>query len=383
MKIAICSLTYPLPNGVTSSINESVDGLISAGHQVRIIAPDYGKGKARPEHYPVASSVFGRALVRFFGKKERMFGLRSAAEIKEIVEEFEPDVYWLHTVSWAQNAFEKIMLESSARKVLTYHTMLDVYGKLYVGKIGEQAMIARSKEVANSVDEVITPSEFMKSKLKSWGVKTHISVVATGITEPKIKLSHSELAKKFHVSPESKIMLYVGRVVKEKNISALLAMTKKVIKKEPKAILVLIGPGDISETLEEAKQLGIGGHVVCPGQLPLVDAKSCYTGADVFVFASQSETQGLVIGEAMISNTPVVALRSPIQAEVYPENVARVADTTTEFVEMVLEVLHDEILQKKLAKSARQYVLNNFSKEIMLKKQLEALSAKVGATSNG
>lgn len=382
MKILVCSLTYPLPNGVTSSINESVDGLVAAGHQVRIVAPDYGKGKFRPEHYPVASSVFGRALVRFFGKKERMFGLRAAAEIKEIVDEFEPDVYWLHTVSWAQNAFEKIMLESSARKVLTYHTMLDVYGKLYVGKLGEQAMIARSKEVASSVDDVITPSEFMKSKLVSWGVKTHISVVATGITEPKTKLSHAELTKKFHLKPEAKIMLYVGRVVKEKNISTLVAMTKKVVKKEPNAVLVLIGPGDIPETLEEAKQHGIGEHVICPGQLPLADAKSCYAGADVFVFASQSETQGLVIGEAMISDTPVVALRSPIQAEVYPENVARVADTTTEFAEMVIEVLHDESLKKKLAQSARQYVLNNFSKEIMLKKQLEALSAKVAVTTS-
>lgn len=377
MKVVVCSLTYPLPNGVTSSINESVDGLIASGHQVRIIAPDYGKGKARPEHFPVSSSVFGRALVRFFGKKERMFGLGAAAEIKAIVDEFEPDVFWLHTVSWAQNAFEKIMLESQSRKVLTYHTMLDMYGRLYLGKLGEQAMILRSKEVANSVDAVITPSEYMKSKLVGWGVKTPISVVATGITEPKTKLSHSELTKKFRLPSNAKVMLYVGRVVKEKNISALISMTKKVVRKEPSAVLVLIGPGDIAETLAEADRLGIGGHVVCPGQLPLEDAKACYAGADVFVFASQSETQGLVIGEAMISNTPVVALRSPIQAEVYPEDVARVADSTNELASMVVEVLNDEPLRKDLTKRAKDYVTSNFSKEVMLQKQLDALTVPV------
>src|SRR5688572_14062493 len=129
MKIAVCSLTYPLPNGVSSSVNESVDGLVGAGHEVVIVSPDYDLGQARPEHRSVSSSVFGKALVRFFGKKERMFALKATGEIEEIMEEFVPDVYWLHTVTWNENSFEKVMMQSSAKKVLTYHTMLDVYGR--------------------------------------------------------------------------------------------------------------------------------------------------------------------------------------------------------------------------------------------------------------
>lgn len=370
MRIAVCSLTYPLPNGVTSSVNESVDGFVAAGHEIVIIAPEYGQGPVRKEHRPVSSSSFGKALVRFFGKKERMFSLRAGHEIKEIFDDFQPEAFWLHTVTWAPNAFEKAMLESDGRKVLTYHTMLDMYGRMYVGVIGEQAMILRSKEIANNVDEVITPSQFMAGKLKDWGVTQPISVIPTGIHKPKHWQTAEQLRAKFKLPTDAQIMLYVGRVVKEKNIEALLALTKRVVAKKPNAYLVLIGPGDIEQTMEEANNLGIGRNVICSGQMPLEEAKACYHGADVFVFASQSETQGLVVGEAMIAHTPVAALRSPIQAEVYPESVARVADTIPELARHTIELLDNPEIAKKLANTAFEFVSKEFTKEKMLEKQM-------------
>lgn len=376
MRIVVSSLTYPLPNGVTSSINESVNGLVAAGHEVIIIAPDYNTGRVRPEHRIVSSSRFGRVWLRFFGKKERMFSLTAQLEIQDLLKEFRPDVCWLHTVSWAPNAFERQMV---GRKVLTYHTMLDVYGRLYAGPIGEQAMIVRSREVANAMDEVITPSNYMAEKLRSWGVTTPLTVVPTGITAPKKRYSHQDMCKKFSLAPDAKILLYVGRVVKEKNIGTLLRCLARVVEHEPRAVLLLIGPGDIKETKEEAATLGVSRHLVCPGQLPLEEAKACYAGSDIFLFASQSETQGLVIGEAMISRLPVVAMRSPIQPEVYPESIARVADTVPALSKATLELLNDVDQRRLLVEAAYEFTLQNFSRQTMLQKQLLVLGVATKA----
>jgi len=369
MRLIVSSLTYPLPNGVTSSVNESVDGFLAAGHQVIVVSPDYGVGSSRPEHHPVSSSVLARAVVKFFGKKERMFGARSTGEIKEIIDDFQPDAYWLHTITWASNTFERIMLKSSQAKVLTYHTMLDMYGRLYAGSVGERRMIQRSREVANAVDRVITPSHYMEGKLRQFGVTKPIDVIATGINKPKRRISRGEFKRRWGIRSDHDVAIYVGRVVKEKNIETLLKALKIALKSHDKLTLVLVGPGDIDETVEQAKQMGIADHVKCIGQLPLDEAKASYTAADLFVFASQSETQGLVLGEAMIAETPVVALTSPIQPEVYPVGTAFIANNVEEFAYEIVRSLEEDELRHHITGKAKEFVLSNFTKEIMLQKQ--------------
>ena len=378
MKIVVSSLTYPLPNGVSSSINESVDGFLSAGHEVIIVSPDYGVGQARPEHRPVPYSVVARAVVRFLGKKERMFGVRSTTEIKKILDDFQPDAFWLHTITWASNAFERIMLKSDKTKVLTYHTMLDLYGKIYAGRVGEQRMIARSAHVANAVDRVITPSHYMESRLREFGVTTPIDVIFTGINKPKSTVSKGEFKRRWGIRSDHEILIYVGRVVKEKNIEALLNALKLVLKKRKHVTLVLVGPGDIEETIEQAKKMGVNDNLKCIGQVPLKEAKASYAAADLFVFASQSETQGLVISEAMISDVPVVALYSSIQPEVYPAGTAFIANNVPELAYQILRALDNDELREHISKTGKEFVETNITKEIMLRKQLETFEKAGG-----
>ncbi len=379
MRIVVCSLTYPLPNGVSSSVNESVDGFLKAGHEVIIVSPDYGVGSARPEHRPVSSSVIARAVVRFIGKKERMFGINSTTEIEAIVSEFQPDAFWLHTITWASNAFERIMLGSNKTKILTYHTMLDMYGRLYAGTFGEQRMIARSHKVANAVDRVITPSHYMEQKLRKFGVTKPIDVIATGITKPAHYIGKGEFKRRWQIRSDHDVIMYVGRVVKEKNIEALLKALKLALKTHRHITLVLVGPGDIDETMIQAKELGIADHVRCIGQLPLEQAKSSYAAANLFVFASQSETQGLVIGEAMIANVPVAALVSPIQPEVYPAGTAFLANNTSELGSQIVRALENNELREHIAATGKEFVETNFTKEIMIQKQLRTFEQVIAA----
>lgn len=373
MRIVIGSQTYPLPNGVTNSVNESVDGFVKAGHEVMLIAPDYGSGQARPEHFVVPGSTFSRnaiKLIGILGKKELIFSLTAASEIERLTEKFRPDAYWMHQVTYASNVFERHVFKSGLPTVLTYHTLLDYYGKVYGGIVGEQAMIFRSAKVANLANQVIAPSQYVKDKLIGWGVKKPIEVIPTGIKPIERSFSSSELHQRFNIPDNHKILLFVGRVVREKNIEALLKMLKNLLKTDPNVTLLMIGPGDIEATTEEAKGLGIDKNVVMTGQLAAEDARKCYGGADVFVFASQSETQGLVIGEAMLSGTPVVALTAPIQEEVYPDRVAVVVRDKSQFATSVKKILDDGRGREVLTTEAKQFVEDNFSTEGMISKQI-------------
>ncbi len=371
MKILICSLTYPLPNGVTVSINTSVDGFKKRGQETLVVSPDYGVGEARKEHRFVQSSLIVKSIGVLIGKEERTFGAGAYSQIKEISESFDPDAYWLHTITWAANAFERFMFKSKKPKVVFYHTMVEEYGKIYAGKVGALTMRARSKKVCNKADAVIVPSKMMKDKLHGYGVKTPVYIIPTGIKIPEKQFSKKEICEKFNIDPESKTLLYVGRISKEKNLNVLLQAVKKINESGIKSTLVLVGPGDVKEVKEEAKKMGVEKQTVLTGPLPKIEAQSIYGACDVFVFSSQTETQGLVVGEAMAAGTPVVALKSPIQKEVYPEGTAAIAKDIDEFIEKLTEVLENKEKRKKMIENAKIFVSKNFTEKLMIDRQLK------------
>lgn len=371
MKILICSLTYPLANGVTTSINTSVDGFLASGHKVAIIAPSYPDlGKTRPEHYPISSSEIGRWLLSSLHKKERFFaGVSATSEIKEIINDFQPDAYWMHTLTWATNAFERLMIKSNQPKVLTYHTLVEDYGRAYAGAIGAWRMRSRSRDVANKMNAVIVPSQVIAQRLSLYGVRKSFDVIPTGINIPPIAYLKTELAERFHFSPNATVLLYVGRVSREKNIAKLIKLTQPLLR-DGQTVLLLVGPGDLFEVQQQAKSLGVEKHVICSGALPKEDTQKIYGAADAFVFASQTETQGLVIGEAMLSGTPVVALYSPIQPEIYPDSTAVVIRDERQFSNSIKEILNDHKRQKILTATAKKFVEDNFSIDGMITKQI-------------
>lgn len=371
MKILIGSLTYSLLNGVTISINRSIDGFNKKGIKTIIVSPDYGIGKTRKEHYLAPSSLITKSVGVLIGKEERTFGFGAYNKIKEINDEFNPDAYWLHTITWTPNAFERFIFKSKKPKVVFYHTMVEEYGRIYAGPIGATTMRLRSKTVCNKADSVIIPSEMMKRKLINYGVKTPIHVIPTGISIPKKQSTKAEICKKFGIDPSSKILLHVGRVSKEKNLEVLLKATKKINDLGFNAVALFVGPGDIEEMIEEAEELKIDDKVFFSGGLPKEEAQAVYGGADVFIFSSQTETQGLVIGEAMAAEIPVVALKSPIQEEVYLKEVAAVADNFDDFIEKLKSVLKNSEETKEMVKRAKIFVDKNFSEQTMIDKQVK------------
>ncbi len=378
LRIMVSSLTYPLPNGVTASLNTAVDGLLERGHKAMIVAPDYKMKKTRPEHRTVPSSlIFHTLAVNLLGKEERVFRINSGGKIAKLSEEFDPDVYWLHTVTWAANAFEIHMLKSRKKKVLFYHTLVEEYGRLYAGEMGAYWMRRRTKSLCNKVDAIMTPSDMMKRRLVRYGVKTPITVIPTGIDAPKKSFTKKELKKKFKIPEKMKTLLYLGRMSKEKNLGVLLKMIRELKEKNFPAVLLFVGPGDIEEVKADAKKMGVGDRVICTGPLEREEAQSVYGACDLFVFSSQTETQGLVVGEAMLAETPVVALVSPIQKEVYPEGKAVVLEEEKYFADAVIEILGNREKRERMVREAKKFTQEKFSKKAMIEKQIKVFQKVV------
>ena len=304
-----------------------------------------------------------------FHKKERLFSVTSAGEIEKIVEDFQPDAYWLHSLTWTPNAFEKAMIKSGRPKVLTYHTLVEDYGRAYAGEIGAWRMRTRSRAVASAMDAVIVPSQVIAKRLSLYGVRKDVDVIPTGIKIPKTAYTKKELAERFHFPADSTVLLYVGRISREKNITKLIQLTQPLLQKN-RAILLLVGPGDLIEVKHQAKKWAVGLQVICTGPLPKEDAQKIYGASDAFVFTSQTETQGLVIGEAMSAGLPVVALTSPIQPEIYPDEVAVVVRDRHQFANSIRSILDDDKRRLLMTTVAKKFVEENFSISGMISKQI-------------
>ena len=372
IKILACSLEYPLPNGVTISLNTSITELKRKGVRTAIISPDYNLGKLRRDHYPLQPSFLVKNIGMIAGRKANTFGiglsLLAYPKIKEIVKKFNPDIYWLNTIAWTINPFEIAMLETEKPKVITYHTLLEDYGKIYAGEAGAIAMKFKSKLICNKADAIIVPNKIIKDKLHSYGVLKPIYVIPTGISFAKKSFSRDEIRSRFKIPQKTKIILYVGRVSKEKNIEFLFDAFRE-IQDEIDSKLLIIGMGDIEQYSEKAKDKGIFKNTIFAGEVAKKDIEMIYGACDVFVFSSQTETQGLVIGEAMASGLPVVTLNSHISKDVCPNGTAVVANNKKEFVRGVLDVLNND--NSVMTNEAKNFVYKNFSKEKMAEEQFK------------
>lgn len=370
IKIIIGSLTYPLPNGVTASIDTSVDSLSEQGFRFIVVAPRYEKRKHRLQHYQAPSSPVTRAIGYFMGRKEKTFGLTAPFYIKKIVKNFNPDIYWLHNFAWAPNAFEIHMFNSNKPKVLSYHTLVEEYGQMYGGKVGADLMKHRSKLIGNKVDAIIVPNEKIEKKLRQYGIIKPIHIIPTAITLPSSYLSKKDLLKKINIPFDSKIILYVGRVCKEKNIEILLRAMGEIRKKNEKIFLLVVGAGDIVKFKSKARKMKVADRVIFHGHYSLEETKKMYGGSDLFVFPSKkTETQGLVIGEAMIAGIPVVAFSSQAKTGVYPEKLFFSVKKESDLHLKILEAFNESNKKDKIVKDAKKFILENFSEEKIAEKQ--------------
>jgi glycosyltransferase involved in cell wall biosynthesis len=309
MRVLMVSDVYsPRVNGVSTSIETFRGTLAELGVEVRLVAPRYADEADEP------------GIVRVCGRpvpgdpEDRLVGWR-AMHREVMAAAGDCDLIHVHTPFVAHYAGLKAARKLGLPVLATYHTLFEEYLQHYAaflpaGLLRGQAR-AFSRRQCNALDAVVVPSKAMRERLESYGVTTPLHVLPTGIPTTRFARGDGPAFRARHgIPPGQPVALFVGRVAHEKNIGFLLEALVHTRRQCPDALLVVAGEGPASAGLQtRAGQLGLAGAVRFIGYLDRrVALPDCYAAADVFAFASRTETQGLVLLEAMAAGLPVVAL---------------------------------------------------------------------------
>jgi glycosyltransferase involved in cell wall biosynthesis len=280
------------------------------------------------------------------------------------------DLVHIHTPFIAHYAAARFAREHSLPLVATYHTFFEDYLHHYVpilpraiGRfLAQKFTLSQCRDVA----ALISPSAPMRDALLAYGVTTPIEVLPTGMpAESFVRGDGARFRRQFALPPKAPLLLYVGRVAHEKNIGFLLRMFATLRARRPEALFVIAGEGPARDSLvRQSRELGVHDAVRFIGYLDRsTDLPDCYAAGDVFVFASRTETQGLVLLEAMAQGTPVVStaelgtrsiLTPGCGATVVPEEEAAFAAAVAEALQLPADAGCREQLRAHAASWASQ-----------------------------
>ena len=361
MKILFISDVYfPRINGVSTSIRTFVKQMQAMGHDVHLIAPDYG---VKTEDDAWIKRIPARSI--YFDPEDKLMKFGAAIDTLAELRKEKYDLIHIHTPFVAHYLGLKLAHLLDVPTVETYHTFFEDYLHLYLPIIPKPIAksMARfiSRRQCNKVDAIVAPSKPMLHVLREYGITTKGEVVPTGLQAHSFADADGAAFRKKHgIEQDRPMALFVGRVAFEKNIGFLLQMWVHLIKKMPNALLVIAGEGPAEKSLHAlSEKLGLKENVKFLGYLDRnTELNACYRSADVFVFSSKSETQGLVLLEAMAQSTPVVAIAELGTKSILIEGEGALIapDEEIEFANKVERVLSDKKLRKQLSDAGIDYV---------------------------
>jgi glycosyltransferase involved in cell wall biosynthesis len=368
MKIALTTDTYwPRINGVTVSIDSLRRCLRTLGHTVYVIAPAYPPAEGSGS-VPDDEHVFRLPAFSFPLSPEDRVGYPSARlHVPRLLEDLKPDVVHSQTEFTIGFGGKAYCLRHDVPHFMTCHTWYEHYITTYFPLL--PASFARA--VASSwsradyrlIDGLVVPSRWMQGLVRSYGVDCPIEVIPTGIDPDDFSLAPDvmgEAAARFHVKVPDisgrRILLYTGRIAKEKNIDFLLGVMQRIRESAPDALLVLAGRGPQEARLQESvRAQGLEAHVRFAGYLDRRELTYVLSRAEAFVFASKTETQGLVLVEAMMCRVPVVAVRARGTEEFLVDDKGGylVEEDVEQFAAKVRLLLSDRDTQRQKREEAR------------------------------
>ena len=376
MKILFISDVYfPRVNGVSTSIRTFVYQLQELGHEVHLVAPDYG---VATEDEAWIRRIPSRRI--YFDPEDRLMKYGFALDQLMQLRSEQYDLVHIHTPFVAHYLGQKLAHLLDIPCVETYHTFFEDYLHHYLPWVprGMARGIARfvSRRQCNGVDAIVAPSKPMLDVLRHYGVEVRAEVIPTGLQAQSFADADGRaFREKFRIAPDRPVALYVGRVAFEKNIDFLLRMAVELRAMEPEMLLIIAGEGPAEQSLHQlAAQLDLQQNILFIGYLDRnTELNACYKAADVFVFSSKSETQGLVLIEAMAQGTPVVAIAELGTKSILIEGEGALIAPEDEvvFAEKVYRLLTDRKLRQQLSTKALAYVQQKWTSRVQAERLVD------------
>ena len=367
MNICMMTNTYlPHVGGVARSVSTFAEEYRKRKHRVLVVAPEF-EGKALP---PRQAAIVERvpAIQKFNGSD---FSVKlPIVAVPPRLDDFKADIIHAHHPFLLGDTALRMAATKNAPVIFTHHTRYEDYTHYvpFDSPALKDVAINLSTHFANLCDGVIAPSESIARLIKRRGVEVPIRVVPTGIDVGAFAAGDGRRFRaKFKLPERAFVAGHVGRLAPEKNLEFLAEAVALFLKRAPDAWFLVVGTGPSEEKLREVLTTeGVADRLVMAGKHTGKALADAYNAMDVFVFASFTETQGMVLAEAMAAGRPVVALNASGVREVMrdgkngfmlPKNAAagRFANA--------LERLYRDAARRKEFSAAARKTADLFSKE--------------------
>jgi len=383
MKIVMMTNTYlPLVGGVAASVEAFSAAFRQAGHEVLIVAPTFDNLPPR-EHGVVRVPAIQHFNGSDFSVRLPIFGLLGSA-----LQGFDPDIVHAHHPFLLGDTALRVASRFNTPIVFTHHTMYEQYTHYVPGDSPAMKRFAvrLATEYANLCDHVIAPSESIARILQQRGVTTPVTAIPTGIDIDRFSGGDGERARKrYRLEAGRFVVGHVGRLAPEKNLGFLAEAVARFVAANDDAVFLVVGGGPAEGELQSAfDRHGVAERLCLTGPLVGQELIDAYTAMDVFAFASHSETQGMVLAEAMATGTPVVALDAPGAREVVRdgENGRLLAgEDTSQFVAGLREIASATGSRRRMLAQAARETAGEFAMPRCAKRVLdiyEQLSSEKG-----
>jgi glycosyltransferase involved in cell wall biosynthesis len=376
VRIALFTNNYlPFCGGVTISVETLRGGLERRGHEVWVMAPRFrGTADASPRvlRYP---SIPATTYPEF------PLAIPYAPSVRAQVQALDVDVYHAHHPFLLGPAAGRLARQAGRPLVFTYHTRYEKYAH-YVPMtrtLVEAAAVRLSTRFAARVDAVIAPSAVVRDELVRRGVTAPIAVVPTGVDLEHFRPGERAVARRALGLPrEDPVLLYVGRLDREKSVDRVLLAFDRVASTVPRARLLLVGQGKEAERLQRlARGLAAAPRVSFLGVRAHATLPECYHAADLFLFASETETQGLVLAEAAACGLPAVAVGASGCDEVVRDGETGLLTKPdpTALAESAIGLLLDGERRAAMAARAREVAAREFDVRLQIDRTLAVYTA--------
>lgn len=369
MRIAIFSDAYhPRVSGQVASMDEFCKSLTERGHKVCIVCPAYPpeRMKGIEDPFYTIRVPSGSALV---SEDDRLAIPWRESEAMRELDDFKPQAVHVQTEFSLGAMGRRYCRKRGIPIVSTCHTFYEMYIHWYLPLL--PAVAARPlvrawlRSVYASDTLIITPTNRIREVMQSYGIGKEFAVIPTGVDERVFKpmpqeaaTYRSKLEETLNDRGPHKLLVYVGRLSQEKNLELLAEAMKLIIIREPMAHLLLVGDGPKrTEIFHEFHRRGVDRHMSWGGLMQRETLPVVYSAADVFVFPSVTETQGLVTIEAMLCGAPVVGINQMGTGEIMEgDKGGLLAENTPEdFADKVCILLADPKLREKKSQEAMNH----------------------------
>ncbi|HEY9181304.1 MAG TPA: glycosyltransferase [Candidatus Baltobacteraceae bacterium] len=303
---------HPIVNGVVASIDGLASGLRALGHEVYCFAPampgyeEHGEPVFRMPSLPLPAPTAYRLTLPVVSRRNR----HAIINRLDVLHAHSPFVTGWMAVRYARRL--RIPL------VYTYHTQLEEYAHYvpFEAHATRRAASTLTRGFANLADAVIVPSASMRDHLADLGVSVRVEVIPSGIDLRQFNSGtrSAALREKLGVRSGERMLLFVSRLAREKNVDLLVDAVRAC---SVPVRLIIAGDGPERASLEQrAAESGVADRIVFLGPVERHALPDLYASADAFVFASVTETQGLVLVEALAAGALVIAAEAPPVREV-------------------------------------------------------------------